>query len=192
MASTTTAAPTAPGSGRLRQISLTQRVLARPAAGALIIVIFVWVVFLVLSLARGNTAFLSLAGTLNYLDVAAQIGVIATSVALLMIAGEFDLSIGSILVLSSVVAAQVMIVFSGTPEQIAQYQFPNQHVGIPVGLAAGIGAAAAGISGHIGDGSAHAASVLSASASPTSAALSPSRNIRDQISRFISTSSRSV
>ena len=78
MASTTTAAPTAPGSGRLRQISLTQRVLARPAAGALIIVIFVWVVFLVLSLARGNTAFLSLAGTLNYLDVAAQIGVIVS------------------------------------------------------------------------------------------------------------------
>ena len=62
MASTTTAAPTAPGSGRLRQLSLTQRVLARPAAGALIIVIFVWIVFLVLSLARGNTAFLSLAG----------------------------------------------------------------------------------------------------------------------------------
>jgi len=59
MASTTTAAPTAPGSGRLRQISLTQRVLARPAAGALIIVIFVWVVFLVLSLARGNTAFVT-------------------------------------------------------------------------------------------------------------------------------------
>ena len=36
-----------------------------------------------------------LAGTLNYLDVAAQVGIIATSVALLMIAGEFDLSIGS-------------------------------------------------------------------------------------------------
>jgi len=105
MASTTTAAPTAPGSGRLRQISLTQRVLARPAAGALIIVIFVWVVFLVLSLARGNTAFLSLAGTLNYLDVAAQIGVIATSVALLMIAGEFDLSIGSMVGFAGIMMA---------------------------------------------------------------------------------------
>src|SRR6188474_3231665 len=95
MASTTTASPRAPGSDRLRQLSLTQRFLARPAAGALIIVIFVWIVFVVLSLARGNTAFLSLAGTLNYLDVAAQVGIIATAVALLMIAGEFDLSIGS-------------------------------------------------------------------------------------------------
>ncbi|HSL75879.1 MAG TPA: ABC transporter permease [Candidatus Limnocylindrales bacterium] len=105
MASTTTAAPRAPGSDRLRQLSLTQRVLARPAAGALIIVVFVWIVFAALSLARGNAAFLGLAGTLNYLDVAAQIGVIATSVALLMIAGEFDLSIGSMVGFAGIVMA---------------------------------------------------------------------------------------
>ena len=105
MASTTTAAPRAPGSDRLRQLSLTQRILARPAAGALIIVVFVWIVFAALSLARGNAAFLGLAGTLNYLDVAAQIGVIATSVALLMIAGEFDLSIGSMVGFAGIVMA---------------------------------------------------------------------------------------
>jgi simple sugar transport system permease protein len=98
MASTTTAAPRAPGSDRLRHLSLTQRFLARPAAGALIIVVFVWLIFFVISVAqRGglDAPFLSLAGTLNYLDVAAQVGIIATAVALLMIAGEFDLSIGS-------------------------------------------------------------------------------------------------
>ena len=105
MAGTTAAAPRAPGSDRLREISLTQRLLARPAAGALIIVVFVWIVFAGLSLARGNTAFLGLAGTLNYLDVAAQIGVIATSVALLMIAGEFDLSIGSMVGFAGIVMA---------------------------------------------------------------------------------------
>jgi simple sugar transport system permease protein len=105
MASTTTAAPRAPGSDRLRRLSLTQRILARPAAGALIIVVFVWIVFATLSLARGNAAFLGLAGTLNYLDVAAQIGVIATSVALLMIAGEFDLSIGSMVGFAGIVMA---------------------------------------------------------------------------------------
>ena len=92
MASSTTAAPR---SDRLRQLSLTQRVLARPATGALIIVVFVWIVFAGITLARGSTAFIGLAGTLNYLDVAAQVGIIATAVALLMIAGEFDLSIGS-------------------------------------------------------------------------------------------------
>ncbi len=95
MASTTTAAPAAPGSDRLRQLSLAQRLLSRPATGALIIVVFVWVVFAAITLSRGSTAFISLAGTLNYLDVAAQVGIIATAVALLMIAGEFDLSIGS-------------------------------------------------------------------------------------------------
>ena len=109
MASTTTAAPRAPGSDRLRQLSLTQRILARPAAGALIIVVFVWIVFAVLSVARGNGAFLGLAGTLNYLDVAAQIGVIATSVALLMIAGEFDLSIGSMVGMSLTLAAPARV-----------------------------------------------------------------------------------
>lgn len=97
MASTTTAAPRAPGSDRLRNLSLTQRVLARPAAGALIIVVFVFLIFFSISFARRgfDAPFLSLAGTLNYLDVAAQVGIIATAVALLMIAGEFDLSIGS-------------------------------------------------------------------------------------------------
>jgi simple sugar transport system permease protein len=95
MASTTTATPRVPGSDRLRQLSLTQRVLARPAAGALLIVVFVFIVFAVLTLSQGKTAFVSRAGILNYLDVAAQVGIIATAVALLMIAGEFDLSVGS-------------------------------------------------------------------------------------------------
>ena len=76
-------------------MSLAQRLLAKPAAGALVIVVFVWVVFAVLSTARGNSAFLSIPGTLGYLDVAAQVGIIGTAVALLMIAGEFDLSVGS-------------------------------------------------------------------------------------------------
>jgi simple sugar transport system permease protein len=93
---TTTAEPTpAPQRERLRRISLSQRLLAKPAAGALVIVVFVWIVFAVLSTARGNTAFLSIPGTLGYLDVAAQVGIIGTAVALLMIAGEFDLSVGS-------------------------------------------------------------------------------------------------
>ena len=93
---TTTAEPTpAPQHERLRRISLGQRLLAKPAAGALVIVVFVWVVFAILSTARGNAAFLSIPGTLGYLDVAAQVGIIGTAVALLMIAGEFDLSVGS-------------------------------------------------------------------------------------------------
>jgi simple sugar transport system permease protein len=111
MASTTTAAPRVPGSDRLRQLSLTQRVLARPAAGALIIVVFVWIVFAAISLARGNAAFLGLSGTLNYLDVAAQVGIIATAVALLMIAGEFDLSIGSMVGFAGIIIGIAVTIF---------------------------------------------------------------------------------
>lgn len=101
MATTTAETGPAPGSERLRRLSLTQRILARPAAGALIIVVFVWLVFAAISVAKGLSTgqfpFMSAGGTLNYLDVAAQVGIIGTAVALLMIAGEFDLSIGSIL-----------------------------------------------------------------------------------------------
>ena len=85
-----------PASDRLRQTSLAQRLLARPAAGALVIVVFVFIVFSALSLLRGSTAFLSIPGVLNYVGVASQVGIIATAVALLMIAGEFDLSVGSL------------------------------------------------------------------------------------------------
>jgi simple sugar transport system permease protein len=103
MATTTAETGRAPGSDRLRRLSLTQRILARPAAGALIIVVFVWLVFAAISLARGSLAFMSPAGTLNYLDVAAQIGIVGTAVALLMIAGEFDLSIGSLVGFAGIV-----------------------------------------------------------------------------------------
>ena len=103
MATTTAEAGPAPGTERLRRLSLTQRILARPAAGALIIVVFVWLVFAAISLAKGNLASSPPSGTLNYLDVAAQVGIIGTSVALLMIAGEFDLSIGSIVGFAGIV-----------------------------------------------------------------------------------------
>ena len=99
MATTTADAAPAPDPERLRRISLTQRLLARPAAGALVIVVFVWIVFAVLSLIRNTGAglppFLTIPGILNYVGVASQVGIIATAVALLMIAGEFDLSVGS-------------------------------------------------------------------------------------------------
>jgi simple sugar transport system permease protein len=87
-------------SDRIRQVSLAQRFLGRPAAGAAIIAIFLWVVFAILGGAGG---FLSLNGTLNYLDVAAQVGIVATSVALLMIGGEYDLSIGSLVGFAGIV-----------------------------------------------------------------------------------------
>ncbi|MEO7117782.1 MAG: ABC transporter permease, partial [Candidatus Limnocylindrales bacterium] len=84
------------GTERLRRVSSVQRLMGRPAAGAVIITVFVWLLFAVIALATGSRTFLTLDGTLGYLDVAAQVGIVATAVALLMIAGEYDLSIGSL------------------------------------------------------------------------------------------------
>jgi simple sugar transport system permease protein len=95
MATTALEPASAPGTQRLRELSATQRLLAKPAAGALVIVVFVYIVFAVLSVVRGNLAFLTIPGALNFIGVAATVGIIATPVALLMIAGEFDLSVGS-------------------------------------------------------------------------------------------------
>jgi len=87
----------------MRRIPLSQRLLARPGAGAVLITIFVWLVFAGISIVTGSRTFLTLEGTLSYLDVAAQVGIVATSVALLMIAGEFDLSIGSLVGFAGIV-----------------------------------------------------------------------------------------
>src|SRR5258705_2675919 len=72
------AASPAPESDRLRRTSLTSRLLGRPSAGALLITFFVWIVFAVLSAVNGGGVFYSLDGTLNYLDVAAQVGIVGT------------------------------------------------------------------------------------------------------------------
>ncbi|MCJ7711654.1 MAG: ABC transporter permease [Chloroflexi bacterium] len=95
-----TPGPATAGSERLRRIPLYQRILARPAAGSAIILVFVWIVFAILG---GSGGFLTVQGTVSYLDVAAQIGILGTAVALLMIAGEFDLSVGSLVGFAGIV-----------------------------------------------------------------------------------------
>ena len=100
---------------RVRDIGLVSVLLARPEIGAIIGAVLVWVVFAVWA---GGSGFLSLNGTATYLEVAAQVGIVASAVALLMIAGEFDLSVGSI------IGAAGMVVSIGISQ-----------VGLPVWLA---------------------------------------------------------
>ena len=72
--------------------------------------------------------------------------VIFASTLLLLVVGStfviitagIDLSVGAVLVFSSVVAAQVMVRLAGTPEEVRQYEFPNQSVAIPVGMVCGV------------------------------------------------------
>ena len=77
---------------RVAKTSRVRRLLVRPEMGAAAGAIGVWIFF---AIAAGDRGFLSWRGTANYLEVAAQYGILAVAVALLMIGGEFDLSIGS-------------------------------------------------------------------------------------------------
>jgi len=87
----TTPAPTP--DERVARANPLRQFLVRPEMGAIAGAIAVWIFFAVVA---GNNGFLTLRGTSSYLNVAADIGIVAVAVALLMIGGEFDLSIGSI------------------------------------------------------------------------------------------------
>jgi simple sugar transport system permease protein len=78
-----------PADERLANIGLVARLLRRPELGALLAAVVVGVFFF-----TQNSLFFKLAGIANWTDVASTIGIPAVMVALLMIAGEFDLSAG--------------------------------------------------------------------------------------------------
>ena len=87
---------------RVRRVGLASILLSRPEIGAIVGAILVFVVFAIWA---GDSGFLTWAGTATYLEVAAQVGIVASAVALLMIAGEFDLSVGSVVGAAGMVVA---------------------------------------------------------------------------------------
>src|SRR5690242_13038068 len=93
---------------RVRATSGLRRFLTRPEMGSLAGVIAVFIFF---ALVAGNSGFLSLRGTASYLQVSAELGILAVAVSLLMIGGEFDLSIGSIIGASGMIIAILTVVF---------------------------------------------------------------------------------
>lgn len=101
----------------------------RPELTALISTIVVFVVFAVLA---GNAGFLTLVGTRNYLQVAAMIGIIGTPVTLLLVAGEFDLSVGTMIGAAGIIVA-----------------YPIVNFGWPLWAAAGLGFTFAALVGAV-------------------------------------------
>ncbi|HEX7299586.1 MAG TPA: ABC transporter permease [Solirubrobacteraceae bacterium] len=83
-----------------------RRVTTRPELGALGGTVFVFVFF---ALVAGDRGFLTVDGTINYLEVAAELGILATAVTLLAIGGEFDLSVGSMIGAAGVVMALAVV-----------------------------------------------------------------------------------
>ena len=77
-------------SDRLQQESWIQRTVRRPEIGAFVVMV---IIIVALAIASDGKSFNAL-GLKNNIAIIAQLGIIATGAALLMIAGEFDLSIG--------------------------------------------------------------------------------------------------
>ncbi len=75
----------------------------RPETGSLIGLVIVFVFFAVF----GGANFLSVGGAASWLNVAAELGIVALPVGFLMIAGHLDISIGSVIPASSMTVAIV-------------------------------------------------------------------------------------
>ncbi len=97
-----TAVTSRPADERVRHISVLQAALHRPEFGAVVGTVVIWLLFAVWA---GDSGFLTARGTATYLEIAAQLGIIGAPVALLMISGEFDLSLGSMIGASGMVMA---------------------------------------------------------------------------------------
>jgi simple sugar transport system permease protein len=79
---------------RVRRVGILRKLLNRPELGAVAGAILVFAFFAIVA---GDRGFLTSIGTISYLEVSAQLGIVVIPVALLMIAGEFDLSVGSMI-----------------------------------------------------------------------------------------------
>jgi len=111
--STTTSTPTA-------KVSLRQRWerLVRSGTGLNIIGLLVAIVLLYIVLSATATGFTSAPNQFGMLRDAAMIGVVATGMTLVIIAGEIDVSIGPAVALSSVIFAKAMTAW-GLPAIVA-------------------------------------------------------------------------
>ncbi|WP_416306318.1 ABC transporter permease [Neptunicella sp. SCSIO 80796] len=87
---------------RVRALSVVQKLLSRPDFGAMAAVLLVFGFFATIA---GDSGMFAADGVLNWTTVSAQLAVLAIGACLLMIAGEFDLSIGSMIGFAGMVIA---------------------------------------------------------------------------------------
>jgi len=103
-----------------RSNPLWQGLIRRPEIGSFIGLIVVYIFFAVL----GGVVFMQAPGWSSWLNIAAEVGIIALPVGLLMISGEFDISVGAVVPASSMMTAML-----------------SGHFGLPaiIGIAGGLG-----------------------------------------------------
>src|SRR5947209_6989603 len=89
-------------SERTVRVNPLRRLLIRPETGAIVGSIAVWIFFAIVA---GSSGFTTSRGASSYLSVSAELAILAVPVALLMIGGEFDLSIGSTVGATGIIVA---------------------------------------------------------------------------------------
>jgi len=103
--------PSVQNDERVRRISPWRGFISRPEFGSIAGTVLVFVLF---GIFAGDSGMFNLDGVVNWAQVAAYLGIIAVGACLLMIAGEFDLSIGSMIGFAGVMMA-VPSMFMGWP-----------------------------------------------------------------------------
>ncbi|WP_445502091.1 ABC transporter permease [Microvirga sp. G4-2] len=99
---------------RLKEVSLLTKIMRRPELGALAGLILVAIFFA----STADASMFTLAGIMNILSPASQLGILAIAAALLMIDGEFDLSIGSMVAFTGLVFGS-FVTLTGWPLLLA-------------------------------------------------------------------------
>ncbi|SNT76939.1 ABC transporter permease [Paracoccus seriniphilus] len=112
---------------RMRAESLATKLMKKPELGAIGGVVLVTLFFLF----TADSTMFTLSGIMNFMTPAAQLGILGIAAAMLMIGGEFDLSIGSMVAFAGMVFG-VLTVNMGLPLIFA--------IPLTMAFAAGIGA----------------------------------------------------
>ncbi|MDE0852080.1 ABC transporter permease [Yoonia sp.] len=100
---------------RVKESSRFRQALIRPELGGIVGTVLVFIFFLLLA---GDSGMFNPQGVMNWSIVSAQFAIIAVGACLLMIAGEFDLSVGSMIGFAGMSIALMSVTF-GVPMWIA-------------------------------------------------------------------------
>ncbi len=104
---------------RVRQLNVVSRFFGRPESGALAAALLVFVGFTIVTwnTAANSSDFLGWRQVMTWLKFSAEIGIIGIGATLLMIGGEFDLSVGSTIGLTSLILLTPIVLYGWAPWQ---------------------------------------------------------------------------
>jgi len=93
---------------RIKQVSYLSKLMKRPELGAISGVILVSIFFYI----TADESMFTLSGLMNFMTPAAQLGILAIGASVLMIGGEFDLSIGSMVAFTGLIFGICVVTFN--------------------------------------------------------------------------------